>query len=107
MKSTNKEYKDLKFEMFKKFEAEFREKFKTEQRDEVMAKIKDEYIPAQRLEDLLPTLDDAQTIYKFMDRVLCKGTQDITIMSEPDNYRLITQKKAKTEKSVFELAMNF
>jgi len=37
------------------------------------AKIKDEYIPFQRLDDLLPTLDDAQTIYKFMDHVLCKG----------------------------------
>jgi hypothetical protein len=72
-----------------------------------MAKIKDEYIPVQRLDDLLPTLDDAQTIYKFMDHVLCKGTQDITIMCEPDAYRLITQKKAKTEKSVFELAVDF
>ncbi len=57
-----------------------------------MAKIKDEFISAQRLDDLLPTLEDAQTIYKFMDRVLCKGTQDITIMCEPDAYRLITQK---------------
>jgi hypothetical protein len=72
-----------------------------------MAKIKDEFISAQRLDDLLPTLEDAQTIYKFMDRVLCKGTQDITIMCEPDAYRLITQKLAKTEKSVFELAVDF
>jgi hypothetical protein len=42
-----------------------------------------------------------------MDRMLCKSTKDITIMCDTDAYRLITQKKAKPELSVFELAVDF
>jgi hypothetical protein len=42
-----------------------------------------------------------------MDRMLCKSTKDITIMCEMNAYRLITQKKAKPELSLFELAVDF
>ena len=59
------------------------------------------------LANLPKTIDDARKTLDFLEKLLVKNSHDITIMSEPRTYRLLTNEKKKPIQTMFELGADF
>ena len=67
-------------------------KYDEQHKETFMAKIRKEQRPEQMYRDLDVALKDAELMYNFMEKELCRDVSDISIMSTMVNYNRLVKK---------------